>query len=995
MAKERGAKVVKSFNKKTTHVLTTPKTMSAMTKKLDRAVDMGLSVVDIEWFFECVNQEKLIPPGAYTLVPENAYVRNITGDDEVSLAGSLARSSTSPVDKPRDEANSHYRPPQKRRRILAVDSSRTEPCVRPKPTSIEEDLGFEDKRPWGTPDSQLWGLRPSIGSHADRGSPQKSRPAAAHSPTRAFAISPPRRKPEVVAQVARHTRNPLAGPQGHPTLFDPLRSNLGRPTGKRRVFPTAPHSPSSASEPAQHRASAALATHNATPSSLALQPNVSSGSSIAKEVLLSSVTIREKDPAPARAPLANRTNSPTRPLPMSATCGDRAALRSTLAHAKSSRPSAHSQARQPSKAEAQGPQWIGGKMIKAVTGIFSRGGTAPTESGAAVQRPPSPRRSPRTKPQASALPEEQTAPAFKARPVRPAAVSIPSAQVRKPTGIASPTKKEEGAKRPPGLRAPLWEPKGKGGLWIGLDTKEEREKVAPQKQSPTDMASHPGKCPPSGVPAAPRVHSLAEPFPMMREDRPAPVSGPLAGRPPWNSNPDPRAASVSPDSVSSLGAELGLDSGRSGSEKELSPSRPAREPKPIRKHVGWGVEPKKNAFTRDVHSRPAVGRASGVGGAGGGYNRHHPYRPNVSIMSTTGRPRPGAATAAATSAANRRVSQSSRGVPTGVPSRYGSPQKKKKDKDEEDEHPLVRKIRSSEYIKNVDEASWKQILREVVDTSKAVLWDDISGLENAKQILRESVILPSKRPDLFTGLRKPPKGLLLFGPPGNGKTLLAKAVASQCESTFFNISASSLTSKWVGEGEKMVRALFAVARALQPSVVFIDEVDSLLTARNTNEHEASRRLKTEYLVQMDGVGTDETDRILILAATNRPHELDDAAIRRFTKRVYIPMPDGRTRRTLAQHLLKAQRYSFSDEDWLSFIERTEGYSGSDLTSLCTELAMQPLRELGELAMEVALEDIRAIGVEDFLTAIRNIRPSVSKELMATMERWNANFGSTA
>jgi spastin len=348
---------------------------------------------------------------------------------------------------------------------------------------------------------------------------------------------------------------------------------------------------------------------------------------------------------------------------------------------------------------------------------------------------------------------------------------------------------------------------------------------------------------------------------------------------------------------------------------------------------------------------------------------------------------------------NRRASHGPAGRPSAPasrppPSSCGVKKKEKKEDNEED--PIVKKVKASEHIKGkVDEASWRQILREVVDTSRSVQWDEISGLENAKQILKESVILPSKRPDLFTGLRKPPKGLLLFGPPGNGKTLLARAVASQCDSTFFNISASSLTSKWVGEGEKLVRAMFAVARALQPSVVFIDEVDSLLTARTANEHEASRRLKTEYLVQMDGVGTDSGDRILVLAATNRPHELDDAAIRRFTKRVYIPMPDGRTRRIMAQNLLKTQRYSFSDEDWLTFIEQTEGYSGSDLSALCIDMAMQPLRELGEKALEVDTEDIRAIGTADFDRSIKNIRPSVSRELMATMERWNAHFGSTA
>lgn len=206
-------------------------------------------------------------------------------------------------------------------------------------------------------------------------------------------------------------------------------------------------------------------------------------------------------------------------------------------------------------------------------------------------------------------------------------------------------------------------------------------------------------------------------------------------------------------------------------------------------------------------------------------------------------------------------------------------------------------------LKNVDKKLLDTILNEIVEDKPAIDWDDIAGLVLAKQTLYENVVLPSIRPDIFNGLRAPARGILLFGPPGmfclhmlmliylgNGKTLIAKAVAAQCKATFFSISASALVSKYHGEGEKLVKALFAAARYLQPSVIFVDEIDSILSARSSNEHEASRRMKTEFLVQMDGVNNQKSDdRVLVLAATNIPWELDGAVQRRFVKKIYIRM----------------------------------------------------------------------------------------------------------
>lgn len=247
-------------------------------------------------------------------------------------------------------------------------------------------------------------------------------------------------------------------------------------------------------------------------------------------------------------------------------------------------------------------------------------------------------------------------------------------------------------------------------------------------------------------------------------------------------------------------------------------------------------------------------------------------------------------------------------------------------------------------VKGVEPKLVQIIMDEIVEGGARVEWQDIAGQEVAKQALQEMVILPSVRPELFTGLRTPAKGLLLFGPPGNGKTLLARAVATECSATFFSISAATLTSKYVGDGEKLVRALFTVAREMQPSIIFIDEVDSLLSERSSGEHEATRRLKTEFLVQFDGLpANSEADRIVVMAATNRPQELDEAALRRFPKRVYVTLPDLNTRQLLLRRLLEKQGSPLSDADLNRLAMLTEGYSGSDLTALAKDAALEPIR----------------------------------------------------
>lgn len=241
--------------------------------------------------------------------------------------------------------------------------------------------------------------------------------------------------------------------------------------------------------------------------------------------------------------------------------------------------------------------------------------------------------------------------------------------------------------------------------------------------------------------------------------------------------------------------------------------------------------------------------------------------------------------------------------------------------------------------KGVDESAAKQIFNEIVVQGDEVHWDDVAGLDAAKKALKEAVVYPFLRPDLFLGLREPARGMLLFGPPGTGKTMLARAVATESKSTFFAISASSLTSKWLGESEKLVRALFSLAKALAPSIIFVDEIDSLLSSRGgSSEHESTRRIKTEFLIQWSDLqraaaGKAQTDkekqegdatRVLVLAATNLPWAIDEAARRRFVRRQYIPLPEGHVRATQLRTLLGHQKHSLNQKDIQVLVQLTDG-----------------------------------------------------------------------
>ncbi|XP_071793604.1 fidgetin-like protein 1 [Asterias amurensis] len=303
---------------------------------------------------------------------------------------------------------------------------------------------------------------------------------------------------------------------------------------------------------------------------------------------------------------------------------------------------------------------------------------------------------------------------------------------------------------------------------------------------------------------------------------------------------------------------------------------------------------------------------------------------------------------------------------------------------------------TDERLKGIDPKMIELIANEIMDHGPPIHWDDIAGLEFAKTTIKEIVVWPMLRPDIFTGLRGPPKGLLLFGPPGTGKTLIGKCIACQSGATFFSISASSLTSKWVGEGEKMVRALFAVARCNQPAVIFIDEIDSLLSQRSNDEHESSRRIKTEFLVQLDGATTSSEDRLLVVGATNRPQEIDEAARRRLVKRLYIPLPEALARKQIVQNLLTQQSYSLTEDELDMVCVETDGYSGADMANLCREAALGPIRCIqGTDIQFISADQVRPILYQDFHGALQHMRPSVSKSDLDIYLEWNKTFGSGA
>ncbi|KAJ6459515.1 AAA-domain-containing protein [Mycena sanguinolenta] len=309
----------------------------------------------------------------------------------------------------------------------------------------------------------------------------------------------------------------------------------------------------------------------------------------------------------------------------------------------------------------------------------------------------------------------------------------------------------------------------------------------------------------------------------------------------------------------------------------------------------------------------------------------------------------------------------------------------------------------------------------IVSEKPNVKWDDVAGLEGAKASLKEAVILPIKFPHLFTGKRTPWRGILLYGPPGTGKSYLAKAVATEAKSTFFSVSSSDLVSKWQGDSERLVKQLFELARESKPSIIFIDEIDSLAGSRNEGESEGSRRIKTEFLVQMNGVGHDDTG-VLVLGATNIPWQLDNAIKRRFEKRIYIPLPGPDARRHMFELHVGDTPCEMAPKDYRTLADQTDGFSGSDISIVVRDALMQPVRKvLGATHFKRAGEDGRKwtpcspgdpeavekswtdidsdelleppLRVADFLKSLSSTRPTVTESDIQRHDQWTRESGN--
>jgi vacuolar protein-sorting-associated protein 4 len=282
-----------------------------------------------------------------------------------------------------------------------------------------------------------------------------------------------------------------------------------------------------------------------------------------------------------------------------------------------------------------------------------------------------------------------------------------------------------------------------------------------------------------------------------------------------------------------------------------------------------------------------------------------------------------------------------------------------------------------------EEKRLREMISDTIITERPnIKMSEVAGLADAKQAIDDAILTPMKHPELFKGkARQPWRGILFYGPAGCGKTLVAKAVASEVNATFFNVSAANIVSKWLGESERLVMNLFELARKNQPAIIFIDELDSIGVSRSGDDVGGERRLKTQLLTELQGLASKEDERITLIGATNLPWELDFALRSRFEKKIHVPLPGREARAKIFEvHMEDVEVSPTIEYDELA--DLTEGYSGRDISVVCREAAMEPIRDLqrtGRMDDEQEILDIRPVSRDDFLHAIENIRPATPPE----------------
>jgi len=281
----------------------------------------------------------------------------------------------------------------------------------------------------------------------------------------------------------------------------------------------------------------------------------------------------------------------------------------------------------------------------------------------------------------------------------------------------------------------------------------------------------------------------------------------------------------------------------------------------------------------------------------------------------------------------------------------------------------------------------------VIAEKPNVRWDDIANLRDAKRAIEESVVFPVKRPDLFPlGW---PRGILFFGPPGCGKTLLAAAIATEINAAFYCVDAAAIMSKWLGESERNVAHLFQNARAVsengQPAIIFLDEIDSLVGIRS-EEVGGEIRTRNQFLKEMDSVvDKNRSLHVYIVGATNKPWVLDEPFIRRFQKRVFVPLPNSQARLEMFKILSKNLKLA-SDVDFEELTGLTEGYSGSDIRDIFQSAQLKVVREFFELGDPADRQSsARQITMQDFRTIFSERRPSVSQGMLKYYDKWFETF----